>query len=146
MRDRMLLARPSLTHPAALGPFPRPIHALPAALPTPRLLSIHPTPFRSRPASSRTSIPFLIEDGNNEIYDWGNTTAFEGSRVNELRKKQREPSKLPDAATLFSRFKERPGTFILIALFGVLTIGDFIFNVSRAFICLLPDMCAPASY
>ena len=144
----MLLARPSLAHPAALGPFPRPIHALPAALPTvPRLLNSHPAPFRSRPASSRTSIPFLIiEDENNEIYNWGNTTAFEGSRVNELRKKQREPSKLPDAATMFSRFKERPGTFILIALFGLLTIGDFIFNVSRAFICLLPDMCAPASY
>jgi hypothetical protein len=97
---------------------------------------------------SRTSRPVLLDDDREQVgsYDWANTTAFEGARVNELRKKQREPSTLPDAATMFSRFKERPGTFILIFLFGLLTIGDFIFNVSRAFICLLPDMCAPASY
>ena len=86
------------------------------------------------------------KDESSPEYDWSETTAFEGARVNELRKKQRTAKEPPSVATVLSRVKERPGTFILIAAFALLTIGDFIFNVSRQFICLLPEMCSPASY
>ena len=100
------------------------------------------------------SLPPRLQQEQNEMmktdattsFDFSNTTGFQGARVNALRKRQREEKGLPDAATMFSRFKERPGTFILISLFLLLTVGDFIFNVSRQFICLLPDLCAPAQY
>lgn len=40
----------------------------------------------------------------------------------------------------------RPLTLLLVLCFGVLTVGDIVFNLSRLFICALPDMCTPAVY
>ena len=39
--------------------------------------------------------------------------------------------------------KQVPGTTLLVLLFLLLTVGDFLFNFSRAFVCLLPDLCEP---
>lgn len=116
--------------------------AVPALAPPqiPFRVSVYSSLSRSTRLSLLTSDP----EGE-ETYDWSNTTAFEGNKVNLLRQKQRQPRSLPDAATMFSRFRERPGTFILIFLFLILTVGDFAFNVSRQFICVFQDLCAPAS-
>lgn len=74
--------------------------------------------------------------------------AFEGSRVLDLRKRELEREtrrRSVTAATVLGNLRDNPGTAILILLFGLLTAGDFVFNVSRQFICVLPELCAPAS-
>ena len=39
-----------------------------------------------------------------------------------------------------------PGTAALVVLFALLTVGDVLFNFSRAFVCVLPELCEPASF
>ena len=71
--------------------------------------------------------------------------AFEGRRVLDMRARalDRETRQRATPSVVLANMRENPGTAVLIVLFGLLTVGDFIFNVSRTFICLLPDLCEP---
>ena len=71
--------------------------------------------------------------------------AFEGKRVMETRAKmaEREDRRATPREVLQNIVNQGPGTALLILVFGVLTIGDVLFNFSRSFICVLPDLCEP---
>ena len=71
--------------------------------------------------------------------------AFQGARVAEIKRKQREVvTPQQRAARIVSNLRSaNPGTLLLIALFVPLTFADIFFNLSRGFICSLPDLCEP---
>ena len=71
--------------------------------------------------------------------------AFEGSRVLDMkrRERRREERRATPATVAANLLAQGPGTVVLVILFALLTVGDFVFNFSRAFICVLPDLCDP---
>ena len=84
----------------------------------------------------------------NRQFGWGAMGSFEGARVNELKRKERVAETRPPtqrAASVLRNLRELPlGTLLLILLFVPLTFVDVFFNVSRGFICALPDLCDAA--
>jgi hypothetical protein len=86
--------------------------------------------------------------GNATFFKWASVDAFQGERVNQLRRRAAlpPPPPLERASTIWANLKEQgAGQVTLVLLFVLLTIGDFVFNVSRGFICALPDLCTPAN-
>ena len=73
--------------------------------------------------------------------------AFQGDRVADLKKRQRAEAAITPVqrlARVAGNLREaNPGTLLLIALFIPLTFLDVFFNISRGFICSLPELCDP---
>ena len=77
-------------------------------------------------------------------FDWKQTVA-PGTRVAAFRRKRLRAEESPvDARTVFANLRSAPPTtWLLIVLFVPLTFADVFFNMSRMFVCLLPDLCSP---
>lgn len=83
----------------------------------------------------------------NGAYDFSPMAdAFEGQRVLDMRARQREreKSRASPATVVSNLMAQGPGTAVLVVLFAILTVGDIIFNISRLFICALPELCEAA--
>ena len=116
----------------------QPQPAMPTTTPKPRLGSVTMCTGGSAERSG----------GNTTFFKWASVDAFQGERVNQLRRRAAlpPPPPLERASTIWANLKEQgAGQVTLVLLFVLLTIGDFVFNVSRGFICALPDLCSPAN-
>ena len=86
---------------------------------------------------------------NATAFEWQTTTAFEGKRVSELRRRMATPAARPSArirAMMANLRAQGPVQVSLIALFGLLTVADIFFNMSRGILCSLPGgLCEAAS-
>lgn len=86
-------------------------------------------------------------DTNDEkTFEWSSSTEFEGRRVAELKKKaSRPPPSLQERVAAAGRNLVAQGPRgLLIVFFVLLTLADVFFNMSRGFICSLPELCEPA--
>ena len=83
-------------------------------------------------------------DDSAAAFDWKQTVA-PGTRIAAFRRKRLRAEESPvDARTVFKNLRSAPPTtWLLILLFVPLTFADVFFNMSRMFICLLPDLCSP---
>jgi hypothetical protein len=111
-------------------------HAGPQWLRRAKVLVSEPSdPLSSEPSDPRSS---------SDQFKWGQMDAFQGDRVAELKRRQREQKKGVQLANVLRNLKDaNPGTLLLIGLFVPLTFADIFFNLSRGFICSLPDLCDP---
>jgi len=106
------------------------------------------------------SLPLLCAGqsaNSTRVFDGEEWEAAAGpaTRIAEIRRQQARtggaapglPGKDTDwSAALERAATTRPLTLLLVLAFGVLTVGDVVFNLSRLFICLVPDMCTAAVY
>ena len=85
-------------------------------------------------------------EGNSATFDeWSEIReqGFQGARVADIKKRRRQQeAQRTDPATIVRGVATRP----LVLLFVLLTLGDFVFNFSRQFLCALPDLCEAATY
>lgn len=73
--------------------------------------------------------------------------AFQGERVVEMRRRQREKiTPIQRLRNVVNNLRSTNlATLLLITLFIPLTFADIFFNISRGFICSIPDvsLCEP---
>lgn len=92
-----------------------------------------------------TEVPPSGAVANSTFEGWQDISnqGFQGARVLEIkRQRRRQEEKRADPIAIARAIATRP----LVLLFVLLTFGDFIFNFSRQFLCVLPDLCEAATY
>jgi hypothetical protein len=134
-------------------------HAGTPPVPTMQLWRRHLLPQRSVPllcVGDDSTSADVSEANTSRTFDgaaWDSASA-PATRIAEIRRRQARSGAAPGLpgsdtdwlAVLQRAATSRPLTLLLVVSFGLLSVGDFIFNVSRLFVCALPDLCAPAVY
>lgn len=108
----------------------------------PRMCDAEPEPTAASAAPSRDVGGDDRTKGSDGSFDFsGMGQAFEGNRVMEMRRREADRERATPKEVLQNILNQGPGTALLLLLFALLTIGDLLFNFSRSFICVLPELC-----